>query len=132
MSFIARWTKLAAVALAPLSAVPPADAGTFVYVSNAEDGDIAMYSMQPNGELEPGPRAAAAKLVMPMAISPDKRFLYAGRALQAVCGASLFDRSKHGRIASRCRFRRSRTAFLSFRSIRPGASCSVHRTAATS
>jgi len=76
MIFTARWTTLTAVALT-LGAVAPARAGTFVYVSNAEDGDIAMYSMQPNGELEPGPRAAAAKLVMPMAISPDKRFLYA-------------------------------------------------------
>ena len=30
-----------------------------------------------DGSLQPGPRVAAAKVVMPMAVSPDKRFLYA-------------------------------------------------------
>jgi 6-phosphogluconolactonase len=55
----------------------PALAGTFVYVSNAEDGDIATYTLKPDGELQPGARAKAASLVMPMAVSPDRRFLYA-------------------------------------------------------
>ena len=48
-----------------------------MYVSNAEDGDIGMYRLMPDGELEMGPRTPAAKIVMPMAVSPDKRFLYA-------------------------------------------------------
>jgi 6-phosphogluconolactonase len=53
-------------------------AGTFVYVSNAEDGDIATYRMLPeNGALEPGPRVRVAPMVMPMATSHDKRFLFA-------------------------------------------------------
>jgi len=56
----------------------PALAGTFVYVSNAEDGDISVYSLQPDGALTQGGRAPAAKIVMPMAVSPDRRFLYAG------------------------------------------------------
>jgi len=56
---------------------PPAMAATFVYVSNAEDGDIGVYAMKPDGTLSHGARAAAAKVVMPMAVSPDKRFLYA-------------------------------------------------------
>ena len=56
----------------------PALAGTFVYVSNAEDGDIATYAMRPDGALTVGARVAAAKIVMPMAVSPDRRFLYAG------------------------------------------------------
>ncbi len=51
---------------------------TFVYVSNAEDGDIATYSMKPDGTLQPGARVPAAKVVGPMAVSPDRRFLYAG------------------------------------------------------
>jgi len=50
---------------------------TFVYVSNAEDGDIGMYTMQPDGALQPGQRFKAEKLVMPMVLSPDKRFLIA-------------------------------------------------------
>jgi 6-phosphogluconolactonase len=50
---------------------------TFVYVSNAEEGDIGLYLMQPDGTLQPGPRFKAEKLVMPMAVSRDKRFLVA-------------------------------------------------------
>ena len=55
----------------------PAVAGTFVYVSNAEDGDIGLYTLQADGSLKPGERVKAAKLVMPMTVSPDKRFLIA-------------------------------------------------------
>lgn len=55
----------------------PALAGTFVYVSNAQDGDISTYSMTPEGALQAGARAKAASVVMPMAVSPDRRFLYA-------------------------------------------------------
>jgi 6-phosphogluconolactonase len=52
-------------------------AATFVYVSNAEDGDIGTYRLLDSGALEAGPRVKAAPVVMPMAVSPDKRFLYA-------------------------------------------------------
>ena len=55
----------------------PALAATFVYVSNAEDGDIGMYTLQADGSLQPGQRFKAEKLVMPMAVSADKRFLVA-------------------------------------------------------
>src|SRR5262245_8750825 len=55
----------------------PALAATFVYVSNAEDGEIGIYRLQADGSLQPGPRVKAEKLVMPMAVSPDKRFLVA-------------------------------------------------------
>ncbi len=55
-----------------------AQAATFVYVSNAEDGNIGMYTLLPDGALQPGPRFEAGKLVMPMSVSPDKHFLYAG------------------------------------------------------
>src|SRR5881628_3788681 len=55
-----------------------AAAATFVYVSNAEDGDIGLYTLQSDGSLQPGPHFAAEKLVMPMTVSPDKRFLIAG------------------------------------------------------
>jgi 6-phosphogluconolactonase len=63
--------------LLPLAWGVPAVAGTFVYVSNAEDGEIGMYALQADGSLQPGPSVPAAKIVMPMAISPDKRFLIA-------------------------------------------------------
>jgi 6-phosphogluconolactonase len=64
-----------ALALSMMSA--PALAATFVYVSNADDGDIATFVLQADGTLKPGARVAAAKVVMPMAVSPDKRFLVA-------------------------------------------------------
>ena len=69
----------AALAAAALSLVvgAPATAATYVYVSNAEDGDIGMYALQADGSLQPGQRFKAEKLVMPMAVSPDKRFLVA-------------------------------------------------------
>src|SRR5688572_32363396 len=50
---------------------------SFVYVSNAEDGDIGVYRLQADGSLEPGPRVQAGKTVGPMAVSPDRRFLVA-------------------------------------------------------
>ncbi len=50
---------------------------TYVYVSNAADGDIGTYRMQPDGTLHPGARVKAGDAVGPMAVSPDRRFLYA-------------------------------------------------------
>ena len=52
-------------------------AATFVYVSNAEDGDIGLYTLQADGTLKPGERFKAEKVVMPMSVSPDKRHLFA-------------------------------------------------------
>jgi 6-phosphogluconolactonase len=52
-------------------------AWTQVYVSNAADGDIGTYRMQPGGTLQPGARVKAADAVGPMAVSPDRRYLYA-------------------------------------------------------
>jgi 6-phosphogluconolactonase len=49
----------------------------YVYVSNAEDGDIGLYTLEGDGTLTPGPRFKAAKPVMPLAVSADKRFLVA-------------------------------------------------------
>lgn len=50
---------------------------TYVYVSNAADGDIGCYRMQPDGALQPGARVRAGDVVGPMAVSPDRRFVYA-------------------------------------------------------
>jgi 6-phosphogluconolactonase len=57
-------------------------AATFVYVSNAEDGDIGTYRLLDSGELQPGARAKAASVVMPMTVSPDRRFLFAASRSQ--------------------------------------------------
>jgi 6-phosphogluconolactonase len=65
------------MALSSLLVGAQAGAATFVYVSNAEDGDIGMYTLQSDGSLQPGPRFKAEKVVMPMTVAPDKRFLIA-------------------------------------------------------
>jgi len=77
MKFIARAVKAAAVAAALAMAAAPASAGTFVYVSAADDAEIVTYALQPDGSLQAGPRVKSDKLVMPMAVSPDKKRLYA-------------------------------------------------------
>ncbi len=72
-------TKLskAIVMSALIASTGAAPAATYVYVSNAEDGNIGIYTLQADGALQPGARVAAGNVVMPMAVSPDKRFLYA-------------------------------------------------------
>jgi 6-phosphogluconolactonase len=78
MKVIARVARrIIVVAIASTLAGASALAATFVYVSNADDGDIGMYRLLDSGELQPGARVQAASVVMPMAISPDRRFLYA-------------------------------------------------------
>lgn len=70
---LARGIAMAAM----ISATGAAPAATFVYVSNAEDGDIGVYALNNDGTLAARERVAAAKVVMPMAVSADKRILYA-------------------------------------------------------
>lgn len=78
MSTLAAWASRFSVAVvAAVGCGAPALAATFVYVSNADDGDIGAYRMLDSGELQAGARVKAASLVMPMAVSPDHRFLYA-------------------------------------------------------
>src|SRR5262245_3015245 len=68
---------IAAFALSVSLWIGPTHAATYVYVSNAEDGTIGMYTMENDGTLKPGVAIEAGKLVMPMSVSPDKRFLVA-------------------------------------------------------
>jgi len=68
---------IAIVLSALMTPAVAAHAATFVYVSNAEDGTIGAYRLEPDGTLRPGPRVDAGKVVMPMSVSPDKRFLHA-------------------------------------------------------
>ena len=76
MQTVTNW--ILGVSMAVLASIAVgAHAATYVYVSNAEDGDIATYTLQEDGKLVHGARTKVANLVMPMAVSPDKRFLYA-------------------------------------------------------
>jgi len=52
--------------------------GTFVYVSNGEDGDIAVMKLDPEtGDVKMVEKVPAGPNVKHMALSPDHRFLYA-------------------------------------------------------
>ena len=54
------------------------EAKTFVYVSNAQDGNIDAYVLDmSSGALASIGKTDAGKLVMPMAVSPSKKHLYA-------------------------------------------------------
>jgi 6-phosphogluconolactonase len=76
MTFASSTKGIAVSALVSLAST--VSGATFVYVSNAEDGTIGVYRMNPGtGELQAGESAKAANLVMPMAVSPNRRFLYA-------------------------------------------------------
>src|SRR5580765_1804418 len=67
----------AVVLSAVMTVVGTAQAATFVYVSNAEDGTIGVYTLGADGTLQPGPRVDAGKPVMPLSVSPDRHFLFA-------------------------------------------------------
>jgi 6-phosphogluconolactonase len=69
--------RITVAAMVTLAGSAPALSATFVYVSNAEDGEIGVYRMLDSGELQPGTRVKAANVVMPMVVSPERRFLYA-------------------------------------------------------
>lgn len=70
------WAFAAVASL--LSALGVAQAATFVYVANADSQDISVLELdRSQGALKPLATVAVGGSVMPMAVSPDKRFLYA-------------------------------------------------------
>jgi 6-phosphogluconolactonase len=67
-----------AVSALSMTDATPASAKTFVYVSNAEDGDIDGFVMdKASGALTALGKTKAGQSVMPMTVSPNKTFLYA-------------------------------------------------------
>ena len=80
MTLFRQTAAMAVIALGTLGgvAMTPAQAKTFVYVSSAADGVIDIYAMDgKTGALTPAGKVEAGKLVMPMAISPSQKHLYA-------------------------------------------------------
>jgi 6-phosphogluconolactonase len=70
--------SLALALLFAIGAISICAAKTFVYVSNAQDGNIDAYTMDTStGALTPIGKAEASKLVMPMTVSPNEKHLYA-------------------------------------------------------
>lgn len=69
---------LGALLLALGNIAMPADAATYVYVSNADSREIYVMQMDAaNGDLALLDKMAVAGTVMPMVVSPDKKHLYA-------------------------------------------------------
>ena len=68
----------AVVVAGSLLAATTAMAGTFVYVSNADSQELSVLAFdRSSGRLSPVETVAVGGTVMPLALSPDKRFLYA-------------------------------------------------------
>ena len=83
-------TSLALTLLCAIGVTSMGEAKTFVYVSNAQDGNIDAFVMDTNtGALTSIGKAEAAKLVMPMTVSPNKKYLYCGRAFATHTRADL-------------------------------------------
>jgi 6-phosphogluconolactonase len=70
--------RAAIVAGGLLAAALPAMAGTYVYVSSADSQELSVLAFdRSTGRLSPVETLAVGGTVMPLAVSPDKRFLYA-------------------------------------------------------
>src|SRR5260370_35756716 len=63
-------------AVATLAGSAPALSATFVYVWNAEEGDIGVYRILDSEELQPSPGFKAPNVVIRRTVTPNPRFLY--------------------------------------------------------
>ncbi|MBE9606388.1 beta-propeller fold lactonase family protein [Acetobacteraceae bacterium H6797] len=82
----ARWAFVAMLSAAGLGQ-GAASAETFAYVGNAASNDISVFRFAPDGGMVPVQTAAfpevqAAGSSTPLAVSPDRRFLFAGQRAQ--------------------------------------------------
>lgn len=74
--------------------------GTVIYVSNADSGDISVLSLdERHGSLATLQTAEVGGMVMPMAISPDRRFLYAARRSEPIAVVAFGIERESGRLA---------------------------------
>ncbi len=77
-----------------------AAASTYVYVANAEDGDIGQYRLADDGALLAGPRIPAGKQVMPMTLSPERRLLVAAVRSKPYAAVSYRIEPGNGRLTA--------------------------------
>jgi len=92
---------IAALSLVSVSlvSVESVSAATYVYVSNADDGDIGLYTLESDGTLKPGDKFdAGGKPVMPMSVSPDKKYLFAAVRAKPFTAVSYSIDRKSGRL----------------------------------
>lgn len=95
--FALRATLLASAAT--LTTVGGAQAATFVYVSNADSQEISVLEFdRSQGQLKPVETVPVAGQVMPLAVSRDKKFLYAALRSQPFRVASFAIDASTGRL----------------------------------
>ena len=88
--------SLVCVSLLSAESVP---AATYVYVSNADDGNIGLYTLASDGTLKPGDKFdAGGKPVMPMSVSPDKKYLFAAVRAKPFTAVSYSIDRKSGKL----------------------------------
>src|SRR5437762_195114 len=76
-----------------------AQAATYVYVSNADSREISVLSLDlANGELSPVQTVPVTGAVMPLALSPDRKFLYAALRSEPYTVASFRIDSASGKL----------------------------------
>ena len=86
-------------ALALMGASAAAHAASYVYVANADSRDISVFAMDAaSGALTPIETVPVGGTVMPMAVSPDKRVLYAALRSQPYRVVSLAIDASSGRL----------------------------------
>ncbi len=72
---------------------------TVAYVSNADSGDISVLRLDKHsGDVEPLQTVDVGGMVMPLAVSPDRRFLYAARRSDPLAVVSFAIDPSNGRL----------------------------------
>lgn len=76
-------------------------AATFVYVSNADSREISVLALDAtSGELSPVQTVSVTGQVMPLAVSPDRKFLYASLRSQPFTAASFRIDAASGKLSA--------------------------------
>ena len=71
-----------------------------VYVSNADSGEIGVYRLDAGGTLVPVQTVPVGGQVMPLALGPDRRVLYAARRSEPLAVLSFAIEAGSGRLAA--------------------------------
>lgn len=98
------WVALSMAVAGADSTPPTAQAVTFLYVGNAESNEISVFQLdRQTGELNlvetaPIPGVVKAGISTPMAVSPDRRFLYVGTRGEPMIVACFAIDARSGRL----------------------------------
>jgi len=92
---------LGVLSLAALSSPAMSHAATIVYIANADSKEISVLRLDPaSGELAPVQTVPVGGQVMPLAVSPDRKHLYAALRSQPYTVASFRIDPASGRLAA--------------------------------